>query len=77
MRACRWLERRNQHWFPEFVHVLRINPNKLDKVRAVLRCANSVRWGYHSMILQDMLPCSATHPVVRCDMQLAAICCSG
>jgi hypothetical protein len=30
--ACRWMERRNPHWFPDFVHVLRINPAKLDVV---------------------------------------------
>ncbi|GAB4820880.1 hypothetical protein N2152v2_007926 [Parachlorella kessleri] len=28
----RWLLRRNPHWYPSFIHLLRINPEKLDKV---------------------------------------------
>ncbi|GAB4819760.1 hypothetical protein N2152v2_006806 [Parachlorella kessleri] len=27
-----WLEKRNPHWYPAYVHLLRINPNKLDQV---------------------------------------------
>lgn len=30
--CCRWLERRNPQWYPPYIHMLRINPNKLDQV---------------------------------------------
>ncbi len=30
--APRWMQRRRPQWFPRYVHMLRINPDKLDRV---------------------------------------------